>query len=70
VSTLGDMARNDAYYHPEKHKLVGVVIDPSKIVDDKGELDVDGLCDEILKWFEIQTAKIDAEKAAEGKKDG
>jgi hypothetical protein len=47
-----------------------MVSDLSGFVGEDGKLNTDALCEEILKWFKIQTAKIEADKAAEGKKDG
>lgn len=45
------MARNDALYHPEKYKLIGVNIDPSAFVDEKsGELDSAALAHEGFEW--------------------
>ena len=48
MSTLGDMAKNDAYYHPEKHRLIGVNIDSSAFVRADGSLDVDKFVDECM----------------------
>jgi hypothetical protein len=60
------MARNDALYHPEKYKLIGVNIDPSAFVDEKsGELDSAALAHEGFEWVQKQFKKLDAEKAAE-----
>ena len=42
------MAKNDAYYHPEKHRLIGVNIDSSAFVRADGSLDVDKFVDECM----------------------
>jgi hypothetical protein len=68
MSIMSDMAKNEAMYKGKK--LIGVVIDPTALIHDDGSLDVDALCDEVMNWFKIQTAKIEADKKAAEGKDG
>jgi hypothetical protein len=71
MSIMSDMAKVDAYYHPEKHKFIGVNIDPSSFVRADGSLDIDAFVSEIMAWYEATMKKVDADKAAtEGKADG
>ncbi len=69
MSIMSDIAKNELYY--KGRKPIQLTLDSASFVGGEGELNVDALCNEVMRWFDIQTAKIDAaEKAAEIKKDG
>lgn len=69
MSIMSDIAKNELYYKGKKP--IQLTLDPASFVGGDGELNVDALCHEVMRWFDIQTAKIDAaEEAAENKKDG